>query len=200
MRGWMFVVCVGLVLLPQAEAAERCRAINVVQDQDLAGHSLSLTLVRQDDRDVEAGEDVPPVLPAGTAVDLCFKSSEDGFVSLWSHDADNNAPVRILPNEYLEAEDDEPGIAVAAGVPTCFSELAENQGISLQVGPPYGHAEIYLHFAESREGQIAPGDFPTIGDREFNLAASCAQSGARDLPRNQVEPYASKTLRYEVAE
>ena len=200
MRGWMFVVCVGVALVPREANAERCRAISVVQDQDLAGHALSLTLVRQDDRDVEAGEDIPSVLPVGTAVDLCFESSIEGFVSLWSHDADNNAPVRILPNEYLEAEDDEPGIAVAAGVPTCFSELAVNQGISLRVGPPYGHAEIYLHFAESREGQIAPGDFPTIGDREFNLAASCAQSGARELPRSQIEPYASRTLRYEVVE
>ena len=200
MRGWLLLLCVGLMLLPQAAAAERCRAIGVVKEKDLQGHALSLSLVHGDGRVAKSGEGDSPALSIGAAVDLCFESSRDGFVSVWSHDADNNPPVRILPNDYLKAEDDEPGIPIRAGVPTCFSEIAKVQNIALQVGPPLGRAEIYLHFAESRDGQIGPGDFPTIGNRVLNTGDSCKTTPTDDTSGDPAQPYASRTLSYEVVE
>ena len=71
--------------------------------------------------------DDAPRLPAGSRVDLCFESSADGYVSLWSHDAGGGTPVRILPNEDINAADDALGIAVRAGNRQCFSDLMEGR-------------------------------------------------------------------------
>lgn len=190
----------GLAVLPQVAAAERCRQIVVAPDEKLAGNTLRLSLVH-DGRAFMSGEgEAAARLRAGASVDLCFESSTDGYVSLWSHDADNNAPVRILPNEYIDAEDDELGFAVEAGMERCFSELSAGRGISLTVQPPYGEAEVYLHFSEARDGQIAPGDYPSIGNKSFRLASQCDQAEPRSAPGSQDRPYASATLRYEVVE
>ena len=196
-------LCIGLALclamFSHAAPAERCRALGVVGNEAIEGHTLSLTLVHEG-RDLIAVEVGAPQLRVGTAVDVCFESSRDGYVSLWSHDADNNPPVRILPNEYVDAEDDELGIAVQARVSRCFSELAAGRNVSLKVQPPLGQAELYLHYAQSHDGQIAPEDFPSIGNRSVNLQQSCERHGARNAPRAQSAPYASKTLQYEVVQ
>ena len=197
MKRW----CVGLALclaaFGQATSTERCRAIAVVAEEKLDGHTLSLRLVHEG-RDFAAADGDAPTLRVGAIVDVCFESTRDGYVSLWSHDADNSTPVRILPNEYID--DDELGIAVQPGVSLCWSELAPGKRVSLQVQPPLGRAELYLHFAESRDAQIAPGDYPSIGNRSVDLQPSCDQQGARVAPRTQAAPYASKTLQYEVAQ
>ena len=197
MQRWCAGLTLCLAIFSQAAAADRCRAIAVVADEKIEGHTLSLNLVHEG-RDLTPVGAGAPELRVGAAVDVCFQSSRDGYVSLWSHDADNNAPVRILPNEYIDAEDDELGIAVQAGVSRCFSELAAGRKISLQVQPPLGQAELYLHYAEGRDGQIAPDDFPSIGNKSFNLRPSCERRGARPAPRTQTVPYGSKTLQYEV--
>ena len=196
--------CVGfafvLSLSAQAASAERCKSIGVVADQRLEGHELSLTLVH-DERRVAAGRSAGrSKLLVGDSVDVCFESSKDGFVSLWSHGANNATPVRILPNEYIDADDDKLGIAVQAGIEKCFSELASDRNISLQVQEPLGKAELYLHYSEDREGQIAPGDFPSVGNKSFDLPQSCGRVTARMRPRTQTEPYASEVLRYEVVQ
>lgn len=200
MQRWCVGFALCLAMIGQA-AADRCRAIAVVADERIEGHALSLTLVHE-------GRDLTPVeagtlrLRVGAAVDVCFGSSRDGYVSLWSHDADNNTPVRILPNEYIGAADDELGIAVQAGVSKCFSDLAAGTGrkVSLKVQPPLGRAELYLHYAEGRDEQIAPGDFPSIGNKSFNLPATCDRNAHRNAPRARTVPYASKSLPYEVTQ
>ena len=201
MQRWRAVLVLCLTMFSQAVPAERCRAITVASDGTLEGHTLSLTLVHQG-RDLTAVEAGAPQVRVGAAVDVCFQSSRNGYVSLWSHDADNNPPVRILPNEYIDAGDDELGVAVQAGVSKCFSDLAAGTGrkVSLKVQPPLGHAELYLHYAQGRSGQIAPDDFPSIGNKSVNLQPSCERHGARNAPRTQTVPYASKTLQYEVVQ
>ena len=189
-----------LSLSAQAASAERCRAIGVVAGERIAGHELSLTLVH-DEGQIAAGRSAGrSTLPVGASVDVCFESSKDGFVSLWSHDANNAPPVRILPNEYIDADDDDLGIAVEAGVEKCFSELASGMNISLRVQEPFGQAELYIHFSDDREGQIAPEDFPSIGNKIYDLGQSCGPASARALPRTRTEPYASQVLRYEVVQ
>ena len=196
-------LCIGLALAlsisAQTASADRCRAIGVEIDERIEGHELSLTLV-YNERQFAAGRSAGrSKLPVGAAVDVCFVSSKDGFVSLWSHGANNATPVRILPNDYIDADDDDLGIAVQAGLTNCFSELVSSRNISLRVQEPFGDAELYLHFAEDREGQIAPEDFPSIGNRTFGLGQSCGRSSVR-APRTQTEPYASQVLRYEVVQ
>ena len=108
-------------------------------------------------------------------------------------------PVRILPNEHIRAEDDERGIAVQPGVSRCFSELAAGKRVYLKVNKPIGQAELYLHFAENTQGQIAPGDFPSIGNKSI-LPASCENDNydGKTNPSTPTLPYASKALEYEV--
>ena len=122
-------------------------------EHTIEGHRLSLTL-KQGQRQFAAERGaVRPQPRVGAVVDVCFQSSREGFVSLWSHPADQGAPVRILPNEYIRAEDDELGVAVQPGVSRCFSDLAAGKRVSLRVNKPIGQAGHYLHFAESPEGQ-----------------------------------------------
>ena len=189
-----------LSLSAQAVSAERCRAIGVVADERIAGHELVLTLVHNEGQIAAGRSTGRPKLRVGDSVDVCFESSMDGFVSLWSHGANNATPVRILPNEYIHADDDDPGIAVQAGIKKCFSELASSRNISLRVQEPFGQAELYIHFSEDRDGQIAPEDFPSIGNRAFILGQSCGQRSVPARPRTQIEPYASKVLQYEVVQ
>ena len=197
------ILALGLLALAQPAQAERCRQIIVSADEELAGNTLSLVLLHEgrnlhDGRNVVA--DAAPRLRAGSHVDLCFESSTDGYVSLWSHDAGGGAPVRILPNEYIDAADDELGIAVQAGSRQCFSDRLEGHNVSLRVQPPYGGAEVYLHYSGARDGQIAPGDFPSIGNRSFKPGPSCDRVQVRTTPRGPDKPYASTSLKYEVVE
>ena len=66
---------------------------------------------------------------------LCFRSSADGWVTVWSHDAEGNVPVRIYPNEYAAETADERAAAVAAGEETC---IGDDDGFRLEVGRPAG--------------------------------------------------------------
>ncbi|MCY3671267.1 MAG: hypothetical protein OXH14_09325 [Alphaproteobacteria bacterium] len=200
--GW-FGVMLGVALaavLPLTAAAERCRAIGVVAGEKLADHTLSLTLVRNGTEVATGGGGPLPVLSVGDAVDLCFESSRAGLVSLWSHDAAGGAPARILPHEYLEATADALGVPVEAGVRRCFSELAAGQDVVLRVQPPLGEAELYLHYAETTDGQFAAEDFPLVGNRAVTPAPACGDAASRGAPRTQAEPYASRALRYEVVD
>lgn len=186
-----------LMMIAQAAPAERCTPVNVAAEHTIEGHRLSLTL-KQGQRQFAAERGaVRPQLRVGAVVDVCFQSSREGFVSLWSHPADQGAPVRILPNEYIRAEDDELGVAVQPGVSMCFSELAAGRRVNLKVNEPIGQAEFYLHFAENPQGQIAPGDFPSIGNKSI-LPESCDEYGGKVDSSTPTLPYASKALQYEV--
>ena len=192
-----------LMMIGQAAPAERCTPVNVAAEHTIEGHWLSLTL-KQGQRQFAAERGaVRPKLQVGAEVDVCFESSREGFVSLWSHPADQGAPVRILPNEYIRAEDDKLGVAVQPGVSRCFSELAAGKRVYLKVNKPLGQAELYLHFAENTQGQIAPGDFPSVGNKSIDksiLPASCDNDNhdGKANPSTPTLPYASKALQYEV--
>ena len=167
----------GLAVLPQVAAAERCRQIVVAPDEKLAGNTLRLSLVH-DGRAFMSGEgEAAARLRAGASVDLCFESSTDGYVSLWSHDADNNAPVRILPNEYIDAEDDELGFAVEAGMERCFSELSAGRGISLTVQPPYGRRRCTCTFPRPGTARLHLG-LPVDREQVLQIGIAMRPGGA----------------------
>ena len=177
-------------------AAERCRAIGVEAGEQLAGHVLALTLVHDGAAVAAGGDGALPAVPVGDEVDLCFESSRAGLVSLWSHDAAGGPPVRLLPHAYLAAAADALGVPVEAGVRRCFSELAGGADVVLRVQPPLGRAGVYLHYAETADGQFAADDFPSIGNRAVTLSAACADAAGRAAPRAPAEPYASQAIRY----
>ena len=200
--GWLGVLAGAALVaaLPPPAAAERCRAIGVVAGEQLADHELTLTLVHNGAEVAAGGGGALPALPVGDEVDLCFASSRAGLVTLWSHDAAQGQPVQILPHAYVEGAADALGYPVAAGERVCFAALAAPQDVVLRVQPPLGEAEVYLHYAETADGQFGPEDFPSIGNRAVTLPAACGEAASRAAPRTQAEPYASQALRYEVVE
>lgn len=115
----------------------------------------------------------------GERVVICFTSNEDGYVTVWSRDAEGNVPVRIYPNEYAAETADAVAAPVASGEETC---LGENSGFRLEVGPPAGEAEVYLHYTRDESEQFDETAFPQI----------------RTTREPDARPYVSKHLMYRV--
>ena len=118
-------------------------------------------------------------VPIGERVVICFTSNEDGYVTVWSRDAEGNVPVRIYPNEYAAETADAVAAPVASGEETC---LGENSGFRLEVGPPAGEAEVYLHYTRDESEQFDETAFPQI----------------RTTLTRDPRPYVSRHLRYRV--
>lgn len=195
------VLLVGTISLPASALAERCKTIAVEPEKTMGNHTLKLAILY--DGKVIGSKTKKPKLKVGKIVkDICFTSSQKGFISLWSHGAKNIRPTRILPNEYMHAEDDEVGFAIKAGKKSCFSHYLGKKKVNLKVQKPYGQAELYLHFSPSKVGQFNPDDLPTIGNREVSIPETCPNAGEetnmKTLPRGPQTPYASTTIRYEV--
>ena len=118
-------------------------------------------------------------VPIGDRVVICFTSNEDGYVTVWSRDAEGNVPVRIYPNEYAAETADAVAAPVASGEETC---LGENSGFRLEVAPPPGEAEVYLHYTRDESEQFDETAFPQI----------------RTTLTRDPRPYVSRHLRYRV--
>ena len=115
----------------------------------------------------------------GERVIICFTSNEDGYVTVWSRDAEGGVPARIYPNEYTAETAGEVAAPVASGVETC---LGENSGFRLEVGPPAGEAEVYLHYTRNESEQFDETAYPQI----------------RTTLTRDPRPYVSRHLRYRV--
>ena len=128
-----------------------------------------------------AGVESGAAVPVGDRVVLCFTSSADGYVTVWSHDAAGNVPARIFPNEYAAETADERAAPVAAGVETC---IGDDDGFRLEVGRPLGDASVYLHYTRDELLQFDETAFPQI----------------RATRAPDRRPYASSYLEYRVVE
>ena len=127
--------------------------------------------------DVGSGDPVQ----VGDHVVLCFRSSADGYVTVWSQDAAGNVPARIYPNEFVAETADERAAPVAAGEETC---IGDDDGFRLQVGRPLGQASVYLHYTRREELQFDETAFPQI----------------RATRAPDRRPYASSYLQYRVVD
>ena len=166
----------------EAQRPRRTRSIQVKPDNRFEGVELALRLeaARRADgpsRAVPSGDRVA----VGDHVVLCFRASADGYVTVWSHDAEGSVPARLYPNEFAAETAAERAAAVAAGEETC---IGDDDGFRLEVNPPLGHASVYLHFTRREELQFDETAFPRI-----------RASRAPD-PR----PYASSFVRYRVVD
>lgn len=126
---------------------------------------------------VESGETVR----IGERVVLCFSAEADGYVAVWSRDAEQNTPVRIYPNEYAASSANDLGAPVTAGREVC---IGEGDGFHIEVGPPVGDAEVYLHFTRELSQQFDESAFPVV----------------RATPNADSRPYASSHVRYTVTQ
>ena len=98
-------------------------------------------------------------MTVGEAVVICFRSSADGYVTIWSHDAEGNVPVRIYPNEFAAATADDIAAQVQSGVETC---IGDDDGFRLEVARPLGEASVYMHYTRDEDMQFDETAFPEI--------------------------------------
>ena len=167
-RNCRFGIFVGIVVLAtalsaavgQAQRPSRTRNILVKPENQLSGVELALSLSVSSRRagayeTIRAGE----ALVVGDAVVICFSSTVNGYVTVWSHDAEGNVPVRIYPNEFAAETADEVAAEVDAGVETC---IGDDDGFRLEVSRPLGEASIYMHYTENENLQFDESDFPEI--------------------------------------
>ena len=106
-----------------AQRPQRTRSIPVKPDHRFEGVALALRLEaapRADgpSRAVLSGDRVQ----VGNHVVLCFQASANGYVTIWSHDAEGNVPARIYPNEFAAPTAAERAAAIAAGEETCIGD------------------------------------------------------------------------------
>ena len=102
-----------------AQKPQRTRSIQVKPDNRFGAVDVELQLetVRRGDG-AAAGVRTGDPVQVGDNVVLCFRSSADGYVTVWSQDAEGDVPVRIYPNEYAAETADERAAAVVAGEET----------------------------------------------------------------------------------
>ena len=165
-----------------AQTPNRTRSIRVKPDNQFGEVSLELQLEmvgRADGQRGGVGSGDP--VQVGDRVVLCFQSSADGYVTVWSHDAEGNVPARIYPNEFVAETADEQAAPVAAGEETC---IGDDDGFRLEVGRPLGEASVYLHYTRREELQFDETAFPQI----------------RATRATDTRPYASSYLRYRVVD
>ena len=165
-----------------AQKPARTRSILVKPDNRFGGVELDLHIESMRRREgARAGVESGAAVPVGDLVVLCFRSSADGYVTVWSHDAAGNVPVRIYPNEYAAETADERAAPVAARVETC---IGDDDGFRLEVGRPLGDASVYLHYTREEVLQFDETAFPQI----------------RATRAPDRRPYASSYLEYRVVE
>lgn len=177
-------VAVLAVISPSAAAQkpQRTRSIQVKPDNRFGAVEVELQLetVRRVDG-AAAGVRTGDPVQVGDNVVLCFRSSADGYVTVWSQDAEGDVPVRIYPNEYAAETADERAAAVVAGEETC---IGDDDGFRLEVGRPLGNASVYLHYTPREELQFDDTAFPQI----------------RATRAPDPRPYASSYVRYRVVD
>ena len=118
----------------------------------------------------------------GQRVQLCFTANEDGYVTVWSRDAEGGVPIRIYPNEYARETADLRGGPVEDGEEICLGD--GDDGFRLTVARPLGEAMAYVQFTQDEDDQFDEDAFPQVEERSF-----------RDARR-----YASDTVRYRVVQ
>ena len=114
-------------------------------------------------------------LRIGDLVQVCFRVSQPGYVTLFSQDGDQ-PPSQIYPNQY------EGGDGRVEASEHCLGRSGSGWGIRVE-GPP-GESLLFMHYARDQANQISESDFPVIRrvrSRSFGAYAS-STVGFRIVP------------------
>ena len=187
-RGFLAVVGLSAAVVAWGagvHAQTRTRNIFVTPDNEFEGIGCSLRIERIAGRGRSSGRTTlqnGDAVEIGDRVVICFSAEADGYVTVWSRDAEANQPVRIYPNEYAAATAGDRAARVTGGEEVC---IGDGDGFRLQVGPPAGPAEVYMHFTRDESQQFDEDAFPQV-------------RATRGGPDGQ--PYSSSSVRYEVTQ
>lgn len=124
----------------------------------LAVPSVAQQHVEVDMRIVGA-KDGDPQLRVGDRVVVCFTVSLEGWVSLWSDDAEGKEE-KIYPNSHSRTES-RTGVAVAAGEENCVGEQGDT--FRLRVMRPLGASAIRAVWTRNAEDQGKLEDTVAVG-------------------------------------
>ena len=117
----------------------------------------------------------PTRLAIGNEVAVCFRSSADGYVTVWSINSKGGFDL-IYPNKYSHPK------TVAPRRLRRGPHDLHWRGSEVSAAPPAaGTSRVYLHWTRCEDEQLGLDDYPVIG------------KDTRASP-----PYASTTLQYEV--
>lgn len=169
--------------LPEARIDLPARQARTGVELDLELRTLEAqnTVTRQTTRSLSAA--TLPALRVGETVEVCFRSTEPGYVTLWSRTA-GNPPVRVYPNAFSHAGVAALAEAVPAGERIC---VGSDDRFRLRVVAPSGvTSTLYLHWTPQQAEQLSADAFPVIGR-------------GSSLPESRAG-YASTTLEYRVIE
>lgn len=101
-----------------------------------------------------------PELRTGTEVEVCFRTTTDGYVSLWSETAEGT-PARIYPNQFSHAGSSARGEYIAANQLVC---VGGDERFRLVVGGTLDTvSRVYLHWTAQENLQLNDDAFPVIG-------------------------------------
>lgn len=109
----------------------------------------------------------PVKLATGNDIAVCFRATQDGYVTVWSIDS-IGALALIYPNPYSHPSKVR-GAAVKANTQTCVGE--KNDEFKLTVAPPAGKSRVYIYWTRSIGEQIGPEDYSVVG-REMHTRGS----------------------------
>ena len=130
------------------------RGVTVVAEQAMRDVEIELRVV-----ETTRGRTLPnhPTevddLRIGDLVQICFRVSKAGYVSLWSQDT-GAPPEQIYPNRFTSENgwvDDTEQCLGRAG-----------SGFSFQVQGPVGESLVFMHYSADESDQISQGDYPVI--------------------------------------
>lgn len=152
----------------RAQADRRDHGVGVVAEQEMSGLEIDLRVETLGGRTLRSGGlGSSEVLRIGDRVQICFRVSQPGYISLWSQDGDAR-PEQIYPNQLTSetgrVDDDE----------RCLG--ARGDGYNFQVEGPAGDSLVFLHYSRNETGQIRQEDFPVIRRARSSSPASYASS------------------------
>ncbi len=175
------------------------RARNIVPEaleSKAEGYVENFRLASVDGKKTSRAGSVGRFRPGGVAT-LEFDAKRDGFVSIWSRDA-NGKPSRLVPNKFMKTTDNALRVRAGAkyrasgrGLFEDGSELPQTEEWQLTVKEPYGMAEVFLRWAESAQEHLTEDAFVDLD--AFGKALRSAHSRGSPASRRNL------TIRYEVA-
>lgn len=100
------------------------------------------------------GDDAVPIVLEGEYLEVCLRSRDSGWITLWDYDAEG-AVVAQLPNRWSPAtKANGNGVRVQAGQVLCVGSDADRYKI--QLFPPFGPSRLHLHWTTSDADQLRP--------------------------------------------
>ena len=169
---WAVAVVLGLSMSLVGAPGARAQAdrpdpgVGVVAEQEMSGLDIDLRVETLGGRTLRSGGLASSeVLRIGDRVQICFRVSRPGYVSLWSQDG-GAPPQQIYPNQYA------PGAGRVEGDERCLG--ARGDGYNFRVEGPAGDSLVFLHYSPDETGQIRQEDFPVIRRARSRSPASYA--------------------------